>query len=126
MGKPHRTALSLSCIARHSSHLCAVCCVCACSYEGTGRSLSLKLIAQLRQQSVVVAPASGGASASASAAAGAVSAAGVSSGRVLRELTLETPIRYAPFDPIEKWLNDLLCLDCTQNSTQRLRTRTTE
>ena len=31
---------------------------------------------------------------------------------MLREITLEEPIRYAQGDPIEKWLNDLLCLDC--------------
>jgi N-acetyltransferase 10 len=35
----------------------------------------------------------------------------VSGGRVLREIELKDPIRYAPGDPIEKWLNDLLCLD---------------
>lgn len=33
--------------------------------------------------------------------------------RVLRELQLEEPIRYGENDPIEKWLNDLLCLDAT-------------
>lgn len=37
-------------------------------------------------------------------------------GRVLRELTLETPIRYAVKDPIEKWLNALLCLDSKVNT----------
>ena len=35
------------------------------------------------------------------------------SGRILRELTLEEPIRYGVGDPVEKWLNDLLCLECT-------------
>eukprot|EP01117_Protostelium_nocturnum_P018846 TRINITY_DN7970_c0_g1_i1.p1 TRINITY_DN7970_c0_g1~~TRINITY_DN7970_c0_g1_i1.p1 ORF type:complete len:791 (-),score=318.96 TRINITY_DN7970_c0_g1_i1:639-2771(-) len=59
-------------------------------YEGTGRSLSLKLINQLREQS--------GKS---------------NSGRSLREIELKEPIRYAPGDPIEKWLNDLLCLDAS-------------
>jgi len=62
-------------------------------YEGTGRSLSLKLIQQLREQSSSD-PAS-------------------TSGRLLKEVTLEEPIRYAEGDPVEKWLNDLLCLDCT-------------
>ncbi|ODV92384.1 hypothetical protein CANCADRAFT_971 [Tortispora caseinolytica NRRL Y-17796] len=65
-------------------------------YEGTGRSLSLKLLQQLRQQS---------AGRSSSDSTSSVSA------RSLREITLEEPIRYAPGDPVEKWLNDLLCLD---------------
>ena len=34
-------------------------------------------------------------------------------GRSLKEITLEEPIRYAPGDRIEKWLNKLLCLDAT-------------
>jgi N-acetyltransferase 10 len=36
---------------------------------------------------------------------------------VLRELQLEEPIRYAAGDPIERWLNDLLCLDATVAET---------
>jgi len=60
-------------------------------YEGTGRSLSLKLIKQLKKK--------------ASGKHG--------SGRSLRELELEEPIRYAQDDPVETWLTDLLCLDCT-------------
>jgi len=60
-------------------------------YEGTGRSLSLKLISDLRNQSHK-SQSSGG-------------------GRVLREVTLEEPIRYAEGDPVEAWLHDLLCLN---------------
>ena len=75
-------------------------------YEGTGRALSLKLIQQLR---------SGSATAAAAAAGGGVAvgggAGGVSEGRSLREATLEEPIRYAAGDPVEAWLNALLCLD---------------
>ncbi|KGG50933.1 tRNA(Met) cytidine acetyltransferase [Mitosporidium daphniae] len=56
-------------------------------YEGTGRSLSLKLIQQLREQQ------------------------GGSSGRFLKEIKLEAPIRYARKDLIEEWLNKLLCFD---------------
>ena len=56
-------------------------------YEGTGRSLSLKLIQQLKEQQ------------------------GGSSGRVLKEVKLEAPIRYARNDPVEDWLNRLLCFD---------------
>ena len=29
-------------------------------------------------------------------------------------MSLEEPIRYGKNDPIESWLNELLCLDCTQ------------
>ena len=32
-------------------------------------------------------------------------------GRVLREVSLSEPIRYAAGDHIEKWLHNLLCLD---------------
>lgn len=54
-------------------------------YEGTGRSLSLKLLQQLRK----------------------------AASRRLTELQLSEPIRYAPGDPVEAWLNKLLCLDAT-------------
>jgi len=57
-------------------------------YEGTGRSLSLKLIKSLKK---------GGKK---------------HAGRNLRELTLEEPIRYKDGDAIEAWLVGLLCLDC--------------
>ncbi|KAF8587760.1 DUF699-domain-containing protein [Ramaria rubella] len=60
-------------------------------YEGTGRSLSIKLIQQLRE-SARTAP---------------------SKSRTLREIKLETPIRYGAGDKVEKWLNALLCLDVT-------------
>lgn len=33
---------------------------------------------------------------------------------MLKEITLQDPIRYAFNDPIEKWLNDLLLLEATQ------------
>jgi N-acetyltransferase 10 len=65
-------------------------------YEGTGRSLSLKLISQLRHQQ----------SSRGSGAAGEGS-------RSLREVVLEEPIRYAAGDPVESWLNKLLCLDAS-------------
>eukprot|EP00731_Ephydatia_muelleri_P006069 Em0003g317a len=70
-------------------------------YEGTGRSLSLKLIDQLRQQSSVT-------GVSASSSGGASFA-----GRTLREVTLEEPIRYSAGDPVERWLHGLLCLDAS-------------
>ena len=34
-------------------------------------------------------------------------------GRSLQEVTLEESVRYAPHDPVEAWLHQLLCLDAT-------------
>eukprot|EP00033_Pygsuia_biforma_P001981 GCRY01002204.1.p1 GENE.GCRY01002204.1~~GCRY01002204.1.p1 ORF type:complete len:636 (+),score=248.34 GCRY01002204.1:1893-3800(+) len=67
-------------------------------YEGTGRSLSLKLINTLREQSAQT------------TAALAVDAN--AQGRTLREVAMQEPIRYGEGDAVEKWLNTLLCLDC--------------
>ncbi|TPX09319.1 uncharacterized protein E0L32_009511 [Thyridium curvatum] len=84
-------------------------------YEGTGRSLSLKLIKQLREQSrgganlaadTEVADRSTGRTAKAQDTASY-------SARKLREITLSEPIRYTQGDSVEKWLNKLLCLDAT-------------
>ena len=58
-------------------------------YEGTGRSLSLKLFQQLRANSSSV------------------------GARTLKEVELREPIRYAPGDKVEAWLNELLCLDAS-------------
>lgn len=63
-------------------------------YEGTGRSLSIKLINQLRQQSNS-------------------SSNDSTSSRLLKEVRLDQAIRYADEDPIEAWLNRLLLLDAT-------------
>ncbi|PYI15230.1 nucleolar ATPase Kre33 [Aspergillus japonicus CBS 114.51] len=85
-------------------------------YEGTGRSLSLKLIQQLREQSRGGLKASGEEEidvadrATGKAAKNADKGLG---GRSLREITLSEPIRYAPGDSVEKWLNKVLCLDAT-------------
>ena len=101
-------------------------------YEGTGRALSLKLIKELRDSNKT-----GKANAATSAAnaisggrnnkgevkvheqrwkaASAAAAAGDGSTETLtgalREIELSTPIRYAENDPVEAWLNKLLCLD---------------
>ncbi|KAI9136920.1 putative nucleolar ATPase Kre33 [Paraphysoderma sedebokerense] len=91
-------------------------------YEGTGRSLSLKLIQQLREQSqghlsnkstrqepteiIASRDSKKKPSSMLDSASGATGGA-----RVLREVKLEEPIRYSPNDPIELWLNKLLCLD---------------
>lgn len=64
-------------------------------YEGTGRSLSLKLLNQLRQN-----------------ASGKTTNQLVSS-RLVHELVLQEPIRYKANDPVEAWLTNLLCLDAT-------------
>ncbi|KAH9373238.1 hypothetical protein HPB48_004983 [Haemaphysalis longicornis] len=58
-------------------------------------SLSLKLIQQIRQQCTV-------SSSESSKSVG---------GRSLHEVSLSESIRYKPGDPVEKWLNQLLCLD---------------
>ncbi len=78
-------------------------------YEGTGRSLSLKLIQQLRDQSRSVAQVNGKTNGEATTN-GDVAYTG---GRTLRETTLSEPIRYAQGDSVERWLNKVLCLDAT-------------
>ncbi|KAJ3865840.1 GNAT acetyltransferase 2-domain-containing protein [Lentinula novae-zelandiae] len=75
-------------------------------YEGTGRSLSLKLIQQLRDNS------SSGPPTKADSGKGNSS----NGNRTLNEVKLSTPIRYAPGDEVEKWLNTLLCLDVSSSS----------
>lgn len=84
-------------------------------YEGTGRSLSLKLIQQLRESTrpslTKEAPAEQ-ATASTSVSKKPVHKAAPKA-RTLREIKLETPIRYSADDKVEKWLNGLLCLDAT-------------
>ena len=80
-------------------------------YEGTGRSLSLKLIQQLRDQQ------SGKKSKDSNSNNDAVG------GRSLKEITLDEPIRYAPGDPVEKWLNKLLCLDATISTNSRFSSK---
>lgn len=78
-------------------------------YEGTGRSLSLKLIQQLRENAggasfgVVVKGKENGAEARTST--GMI--------RNLKEVTLNEPIRYSSGDHVESWLHQLLCLDAS-------------
>lgn len=94
-------------------------------YEGTGRALSLKLIKDLRDRKLGAADAAKHASKAITGPkakkgevkvheqrwAAAASAAAESGQGSLKEVQLSTPIRYAPGDPIESWLNKLLCLD---------------
>lgn len=72
------------------------------SYEGTGRSLSLKLLQQLRQQTA-------GSNTHGAANKDKVEKSLV--GRQLNELSLDESIRYKPGDSVESWLTNLLCLD---------------
>lgn len=74
-------------------------------YEGTGRSLSLKLLRHLEKKSQI---ADDNDSASLS-------------GRKFCMLELQEPIRYASGDPLEDWLNSLLCLDVTSTIPPILR-----
>ncbi|KAF9474755.1 DUF699-domain-containing protein [Pholiota conissans] len=88
-------------------------------YEGTGRSLSLKLIQQLRESTrpSLTKDVSNNDKDAATTVTGssskkpAVKAAPKT--RSLREIKLETPVRYSSGDHVEKWLNSLLCLDAT-------------
>ncbi|CAI6284530.1 unnamed protein product [Periconia digitata] len=83
-------------------------------YEGTGRSLSLKLIQQLRNQSR--GQGADGADSVIDRSTGKETKDGTElsmAGRSLREITLSEPIRYAQGDAVERWLNDVLCLDAT-------------
>lgn len=83
-------------------------------YEGTGRSLSLKLIKQLREQSRTGGGANGGGAIEVDRSSGKATKEGSAvGGRSLKEITLSEPIRYAQGDKVEKWLNTLLCLDAT-------------
>ncbi|KAH8090110.1 pyruvate carboxylase [Aureococcus anophagefferens] len=101
-------------------------------YEGTGRALQLKLIAQLRAQHARRAVTEAAADAAdgvrgvahakkgdlklhearwAEASAAAKGASDAGGAKSLRELALEAPIRYAAGDDVEAWLHRALCLD---------------
>ncbi len=73
-------------------------------YEGTGRSLSLKLVEQLRQQSAVLTT--------------ATKTTTTTNNRTLSELELNEPIRYGVGDSVELWMNNLLCLDYYQDPSK--------
>ncbi|KAI5695531.1 hypothetical protein M8J76_006253 [Diaphorina citri] len=77
-------------------------------YEGTGRSLSLKLLQQLRTSALPMGVNS--------AQGNDIKTSGAATGRSLTEITLDESIRYKPGDAVEKWLTHLLCLDaaCVQ------------
>ncbi|KAJ7708038.1 NAT10 protein [Mycena olivaceomarginata] len=90
-------------------------------YEGTGRSLSLKLIQQLREStrpSLSKAPAgtNTGRDEDESAGPSKKHPKPAPKARTLRELKLTTPIRYGVGDRIEKWLYKVLCLNASSAS----------
>jgi N-acetyltransferase 10 len=106
-------------------------------YEGTGRALSLKLIKEMRDlkgrggvlnaansaAEAIVGPRIGKGEGKVHEkrwAASAAAASGLSSSSPLREIELQTPIRYANKDPVESWLNKLLCLDSGSASEMKL------
>jgi N-acetyltransferase 10 len=89
-------------------------------YEGTGRSLSLKLIQQLRESTrpsltkdlATSTPHEDDTTATTTASSSKKPThKSAPKARTLREVKLDTPIRYSAGDKIEKWLNSLLCLD---------------
>ncbi|KPM40591.1 UPF0202 protein KRE33 [Neonectria ditissima] len=82
-------------------------------YEGTGRSLSLKLIKQLREQSRSASSTGEGTEITDRSTGKTSKTEEFQTGRKLREITLLEPIRYGQGDSVEKWLNTLLCLDAT-------------
>ncbi|KAI0435746.1 GNAT acetyltransferase 2-domain-containing protein [Xylaria telfairii] len=87
-------------------------------YEGTGRSLSLKLIKQLREQSRAGAVVTD--TETVDRSTGKTSKGSTDDhlpgSRSLKEITLEEPIRYSKGDAVEKWLNNLLVLDAPQKT----------
>ncbi|KAB7501610.1 RNA cytidine acetyltransferase, partial [Armadillidium nasatum] len=80
-------------------------------YEGTGRSLSLKLIKELREQAKEGESDSMKSQISEENGLKKRKIQCSSVKRKLIELGLEESIRYKAGDPIEKWLFDLLCLE---------------
>lgn len=88
-------------------------------YEGTGRSLSLKLIQQLRDQAT--SKKTNGDVAVVSRDNKEIGTTSYS--RTLKEIVLDEPIRYAPGDPVEKWLNKLLCLDVSLSKNAKFATK---
>lgn len=87
-------------------------------YEGTGRSLSLKLIQQLRDStrpSLTKDSEDADATTTTAASSKKPSNSGPSNikARTLREIQLDEPIRYSSGDLVEKWLNSVLCLDAS-------------
>ena len=102
-------------------------------YEGTGRALSLKLVKELRGKgggrefgervlasaadSILSSKGKRDSKVHEKRWEAAAKVANTASNKSLTEIELSTPIRYAHSDPVEYWLNQLLCLDCTTNTS---------
>ncbi|MES1909141.1 MAG: hypothetical protein MHM6MM_001939 [Cercozoa sp. M6MM] len=88
-------------------------------YEGTGRALSLKLMAELRQSQrgtqrlTKRVDTSTGAMTTLAANRYNPMESSDAGARTLREVSMQAPIRYGEGDGVERWLTSLLCLDCT-------------
>ncbi|KAH9954956.1 GNAT acetyltransferase 2-domain-containing protein [Russula dissimulans] len=82
-------------------------------YEGTGRSLSLKLIQQLRESTRPSLSNDIKDDAAAGPSTKKLTSSAPPKVRTLREVKLDAPIRYSAGDKVERWLNALLCLDAT-------------
>ncbi|ODV85033.1 hypothetical protein CANARDRAFT_28753 [[Candida] arabinofermentans NRRL YB-2248] len=91
-------------------------------YEGTGRSLSLKLIQQLRDQSNSIVKDNTQTQVISRDTKKTSDDLDIR-GRNLVEVVLDEPIRYAPGDPVEAWLNKLLCLDAKLTKNSKYSTR---
>lgn len=89
-------------------------------YEGTGRSLSLKLIQQLRDQSRNIGLQNGDTKIANRDGNKKEEASSRRTARSLREIELNEPIRYASGDAVEKWMNSLLCLDATLSRKSKI------
>jgi N-acetyltransferase 10 len=89
-------------------------------YEGTGRSLSLKLIQQLRESARPSLSKSIKEDVAAGQSTRRPTYAAPPKVRSLHEVKLDSPIRYSAGDKIEQWLNVLLCLDATISSRSAL------
>ncbi|KAK0183472.1 hypothetical protein PV327_001510 [Microctonus hyperodae] len=77
-------------------------------YEGTGRSLSLKLLQQLRVQTKPMNKFNSNDNKNKSIE---------ENHRQLYELNLTESIRYKPGDEVEEWLTNILCLDSTTHTS---------
>ncbi|KAI3405975.2 NAT10 [Candida oxycetoniae] len=93
-------------------------------YEGTGRSLSLKLIQQLRTQQQQQSVTAAGTEIVSRDKKSVEDTSGPLT-RNLKEVVLDEPIRYAPGDPVESWLNKLLCLDVSLSKNAKFATKGT-
>jgi len=90
-------------------------------YEGTGRSLSVKLMQKLKAEAANTAGISEDVAKADSKNPRNISkSTAVGGGRQFKHFQLTEPIRYAPRDPVEKWLNTVLCMDTPLKSKQSL------